>query len=228
MDKRKAFDPIRALRFALWRLRGQFVLRASGAILAEGVDAIGAPIVDLHADSSIRFGKNVRLISKTFATALGVNHQVVLRTLAAGARIHIGNGVGISGGSICSARLVEIGDDTMLGANVTITDTDFHSLHPANRGGHTHPTIGVAEVRIGRRVFIGTNTIVLKGVTVGDNSVIGAGSVVTKSIPANSIAGGNPCRVIRSLTPEELAGDDLLAQGQNLINAEYATDSVAQ
>jgi maltose O-acetyltransferase len=93
----------------------------------------------------------------------------------------------------------------MLGANVTIADTDFHSLHPAQRSGHAHPTVGIAAVRIGKRVFIGTNAIILKGVTVGDNSVVGAGSVVTRSIPENSIVAGNPCRVIRALTPEELA-----------------------
>ena len=205
MIKPSSFDPVRAFRFAFWRLRGKFVLLASGAVLSEGVDAIGAPVIDLYAGSSIRFGKNVTLISRSFATALGVHHPVVLRTLSAGARINIGNGVGISGGSICAAQLVEIGDDSMLGANVTIADTDFHSLHPAYRGGHTHPTVGIAEVRIGRRVLIGTNAIVLKGVTVGNNSVVGAGSVVTKSIPENSIAAGNPCRVIRSLTPQELA-----------------------
>jgi acetyltransferase-like isoleucine patch superfamily enzyme len=205
MNEHSHFDPIRAIRFALWRLRGQFALRSSGAVLSEGVDAIGPPVIDLYAGSSIRFGKNVMLISRSFATALGLNHPVVLRTLTAGARIHIGNGVGISGGSICAAQLVEIGDESMLGANVTIADTDFHSLYPAHRGGHTHPTVGIAEVRIGRRVLVGTNAIVLKGVSIGNNSVVGAGSVVTKNIPENSIAAGNPCRVIRSLTPQELA-----------------------
>ncbi len=59
---------------------------------------------------------------------------------------------------------------------------------------------------IGCRVFIGTNFIVLKGVTIGDNTVIDAGSVVTKSIPCNVVAAGNPCRPLRSLTAEELKG----------------------
>lgn len=204
------FNPVRALRFALWRLCGRLALRSSGALLAKGVDAIGAPVVDLHEGSSIHLGQNVRLISKTFATALGVNHAVVLRTVSANAQIRIGKGVGVSGGSVCAARLVEIGENTMLGANVTITDTDFHSLHPVHRGGHTHPTVGVAPVSIGKRVLIGTNAIVLKGVTIGDNSVIGAGSVVTKSIPENTIAAGNPCRVLRSLTQEELQGSSAI------------------
>lgn len=168
------------------------------------MDAIGAPVIEVYPNSSIVVGNDARFISASFATALGVNHPVVVRTLAAGAMIRIGDRVGISGGSICAARLVEIGDETMLGANVTIADTDFHSLHVGHRSGHTHETVGVAPVRIGRGVFIGTGAIVLKGVTIGDHAIIGAGSVVTKSIPENCIAAGNPCRVLRLLTPEEL------------------------
>jgi acetyltransferase-like isoleucine patch superfamily enzyme len=59
-------------------------------------------------------------------------------------------------------------------------------------------------VTIGRRVFIGTNSIILKGVTIGHNTVIGAGSVVTTDIPENVVAAGNPCRPIRTLSAEEL------------------------
>jgi acetyltransferase-like isoleucine patch superfamily enzyme len=123
--------------------------------------------------------------------------------LRPGAQIKIGDRVGISGGSICAARLIEIGEDSMLGANVTIADTDFNSLRPHCRSGHSEPSIAVEEVIIGKRVFIGTNAIVLKGVMIGDNAVIGAGSVVTRSIPAN-VAAGNPCRLIRELTASEI------------------------
>ena len=194
---------LRSVRFRVLEAWGSAALRSAGVVTGAKVKAIGAPIVSRHADSAIRLGSRVTLISKSFATALGVHHPVVLRTLAAGARIDIGDRTGISGGTICAARLVTIGEETRLGANVTIADTDFHSLQPANRSGHSHPTIGIAEVHIGSRVLIGTNSIVLKGVTIGDNSVIGAGSVVTRSIPANSIAAGNPCRVLRELTQEE-------------------------
>lgn len=179
-------------------------LKAAGVPVGRNVKVIGTPIVTMAPSSSIRIGNNVTLISRSFATALGVNHPVVLRTLREGAIIEIADHVGMSGGTICAALRVSIGEETRLGANVTIADTDFHSLQPANRGGHTHPSIGIAEVYIGRRVLIGTNSVVLKGVRIGDNSVIGAGSVVTKSIPANSIAAGNPCRVLRELTYEEL------------------------
>ena len=194
----------RSLQFRTLESWGAFQLRAAGVKMGPGVKAIGPAIVTIHPGSEIWLGRRVTLISKGFATALGVHHPVVLRTLAEGASIEIGDGAGISGGSICAAKRVVIGEDTRLGANVTIADTDFHSLQPANRAGHSHPSIGIAEVSIGSRVLIGTNSIVLKGVTIGDNCVIGAGSVVTKSVPANSIAAGNPCRVLRQLTEEEL------------------------
>ncbi len=174
----------RVLRSILFRTLegwGRWRLRSSGVVFGRGLKAVGAPIASLYSGSEITLGERVTLISKSFATALGVHHPVILRTLAPGARIQIGSGTGISGGSICAARLVVIGDETRLGANVTIADTDFHSLQPMNRAGHSHATIGVAEVRIGSRVLIGTNSIVLKGVRIGDNCVIGAGSVVQRA-----------------------------------------------
>lgn len=198
-------NPIRSLRFRYHRLLGSVALMSSGADQRGRVDAVGIPIVDVFPGSSICLGRDVCIISVSFATALGVNHPLVLRTLRAGAKINIADGVGISGGSICAAQLIEIGEDSMLGANVTIADTDFHSLRPHYRSGHTDSSIAIEEVIIGKRVFIGMNSIVLKGVRIGDNSVIGAGSIVTRSIPANAIAAGNPCRIIRELTEQEMA-----------------------
>jgi maltose O-acetyltransferase len=78
-------------------------------------------------------------------------------------------------------------------------DTDFHPLSPVNRISAKAEDASCAPVFIGRNVFVGANSLILKGVTIGDNSVIGAGSVVTSSIPENVIAAGNPCRVIRAL-----------------------------
>ena len=192
------------LQFFCSRIVGRTAIRWSGITVGAKLSVFGAPIIVRHPGSEIVLGERVMLISDSFATALGVNHPIVLRTLAAGAQIRIGNGVGISGGSICAMQRVEIGDDTLLGANVTITDTDFHSLAPATR--HDSTAASKAAVRIGRSVFLGTNSIVLKGVTIGDHSVIGAGSVVSRDIPANCVAAGNPCRKLRDLTDEELRG----------------------
>ena len=209
---RTNIDPIRSLRFRIHRLRGWIALQRPGIILCGRVDAIGVPIIDIFPGSSICLGRNISLVSESFATALGVNHPVVLRTLRPGSRIEIGANVGISGGSICAAELIRIGDESMLGANVTIADTDFHALGPQRIVGHQDPAISVATVSIGKRVFIGTGAVVLKGVTIGDNVVIGAGSVVVKNVPANTIAAGNPCRVIRELRDEEFSSRDVFLE----------------
>jgi acetyltransferase-like isoleucine patch superfamily enzyme len=88
---------------------------------------------------------------------------------------------------------------------VTITDTDFHPLDPAGRRYCKDDSrIRCAPVRLEDNVFVGAGSTILKGVTIGRNSVIGAGSIVTKSIPANVVAAGNPCRPIGKLAAMEM------------------------
>lgn len=178
-------------------------LRASGVDLGINVRFWGMPIVSLAPNSRIRIGNRAVLTSWSAYTALGVSHPVVLRTLAPGAELIMGDDVGISGGTICAAKRVVIGERSMLGANVTIVDTDFHPLHSYNRRYAGSEGANAAEVVIGSNVFIGANAIVLKGVRIGDNAVIGAGSVVTRDVPPNVIAAGNPCKVIRELSEEK-------------------------
>jgi acetyltransferase-like isoleucine patch superfamily enzyme len=179
---------------------GHLQLRYQGVPHGPGLLLLGRPIVNRAAGSRITIGSGVTLCSSSRHAGLGVDHPVILRTMRPGAEIQIGDRCGISGGTILAVRHIEIGADCLLGANVTVVDSDFHPLDARRR--HDPPesdAIAVAPVRIESNVFIGTNAIVLKGVTIGSNSVIGAGSVVTTDIPANVIAAGNPCRVIRPL-----------------------------
>lgn len=94
---------------------------------------------------------------------------------------------------------VYIGDNVMFAPNVTISVTG-HPVHPDLR---PHGDQFSAPVHIGDRVWIGSNVVILPGVTIGENSVIGAGSVVTKDIPPNVVAVGAPCRVLRPITEED-------------------------
>lgn len=94
---------------------------------------------------------------------------------------------------------VYIGDHVMIAPNVTITPTG-HPVDPELRKLGTQFSI---PVRIGNNVWIGSNAVILPGVTIGDNSVIGAGSVVTHDIPANVVAVGNPCRVLREINEHD-------------------------
>lgn len=116
-----------------------------------------------------------------------------------GACLTIGNNVGISSSVLRCARKITIGNQVTIGANTIITDTDAHSLNPAQRAGHTNLGAVSRPVTIKDNVFIGTSCITLKGVTIGENSVIGAGSVVTRNIPDNEIWAGNPAKFIRRL-----------------------------
>lgn len=177
------------------------MLRLMGVHLGKNIKLLGLPIVVRFLGSQIVVGNRVILCSLSGATALGVNHPVILRTLAPHAVIEIGDDVGISGGSICAGKSIQIGHRSMLGANVTIADTDFHDFSKVDRRYAGLPSEDhFAPVTLEENVFIGTNAIILKGVTIGRNAVIGAGSVVTHDIPANTVAAGNPCKVLKTLS----------------------------
>jgi acetyltransferase-like isoleucine patch superfamily enzyme len=113
-------------------------------------------------------------------------------------RIDIGHWCVLSSGTrIRSAIGVEIGDNCMFAENCFITDADWHDVYHRIFPGKKEP------VRIGNNVWIGDRVTVCKGVTIGDNSVIGAASVVTRDIPPNTIAAGNPARPIGELDPTQ-------------------------
>lgn len=96
---------------------------------------------------------------------------------------------------------IYVGDDTMIGPNVTLASAG-HPIHPALRERQYQYNL---PVRIGRNCWIGAGAVLLPGVSVGDDTVIGAGSVVTKDIPAGVVAVGNPCRVLRAIDERDRA-----------------------
>jgi len=162
------------------------------------INIFGFPIISIKKGADIKVGKNLTLVSTSFFNEIGVDHPVIIRLLEKKSKLRIDNNVGISGGSICVGKEVVIEDEVMLGANVLIADTDFHSVEPYNRR-YRKDRVRSEKIVIKKKVFIGMNTIILKGVTIGENTVVGAGSIVTKNIPANVVAAGNPCKVIREI-----------------------------
>lgn len=113
-----------------------------------------------------------------------------------GKHLHFGKGVYVNFNfTAVDDRDIYIGDYVMIGPNVTIA-TAGHPIEPSLRRQGMQYNM---EVRIGNNVWLGAGVIVLPGVTIGENSVIGAGSIVTKDIPANVVAVGNPCRVLREI-----------------------------
>lgn len=139
----------------------------------------------------ISTGNNCIFNSSHSSNLIGINTPCMISTLKRGAVVEIGNNCGFSGTVIGAAKYIKIGNNVRCGANTMITDTDWH---PEDfRSGAD------AEVIIEDNVWLGYNVKILKGVSIGNNSLIGAGSIVTKNIPANVIAAGNPCKVIRHL-----------------------------
>jgi acetyltransferase-like isoleucine patch superfamily enzyme len=185
---------------AWWNVTVPWRLRAAGVELGSNVTFYGMPLVTRAKGSRIIIGDNAVLCSDSRFTALGVHHPVILRTLNSGAVINIGRHCGISGGTICAAVSVEIGDECLIGANVTIVDTDFHPTKPDGRRFNSEPLdIATGPIQIERNVFIGTGTIILKGVKIAKNSVVGAGSVVIKNVNLSAIVAGVPALQISSI-----------------------------
>lgn len=176
----------------LWRLY----------LITRGVECHGRLIVmcrpglNKRKGSRIILGENVILCSSEMANPVARGGRCRLATLEPSAKLHLAKGVGLSSTLICCANSIEIGEGTIVGGDSMIFDTDFH---PRDDTGVwlTDPLKVSKPVKIGKRCFIGAQCIILKGVTIGDHAVVGAGSVVTSDIPAGALAAGNPARVIR-------------------------------
>jgi acetyltransferase-like isoleucine patch superfamily enzyme len=180
----------------LWLPLARLSFAWSGVNWGENWRIFGVPIIQRHRQSTIVIGNKVDLRSTVRSNPLGPTHPVILSTRRRGAMLIIGDSFGITGGSIVAEERIEIGNNVLIGANCIIVDTDFHPLNPQKR--LTDPLDGAtAPVTIKDNVFIGMNSIILKGVTLHEGCVIGAGSIVTRDVPAGVIAAGNPARVVK-------------------------------
>lgn len=178
---------------ALPRIRVQFLM--AGIKWGHGWRIFGSPILQRHRQSEILLGDNLELRSTPGSNPLSPRSPVVLSTRTAGASIRIGEGCGLTGTVIVASERIEIGARVLIGANSTITDTDFHPLSAAARAVDINAGSS-APVVIEDDAFIGMQAIILKGVHIGRGSVVGAGSVVTRDVPAFAIVAGNPARVV--------------------------------
>ncbi len=162
-----------------------------GITIGKGVKFYGQTRFRRYYGSHISLGNNCRLRSSLLSNYIGLNRPCMISTLNSHARIIIGDNVGMSGVVIGCAKEIIIGNNVLIGANCTITDTDWHDL--------LQDKDKTMNVVIEDNVFIGLDTTILKGVRIGRNSIIGAKSLVIGEIPENVIAGGNPCKVIKKL-----------------------------
>lgn len=146
----------------------------------------------------ISIGSNFKANSAKHANPIG--GDTVLRFIVRkGANLTIGNNVGISNSTIACWNKVEIGDYVYIGGSCKIWDTDFHSIDPIERRHKGDNNVKTAPITICDYAFIGGGSIILKGVSIGKNSIVAAGSVVSKDIPDNEIWGGNPAKFIKKI-----------------------------
>jgi acetyltransferase-like isoleucine patch superfamily enzyme len=199
---KKPFDTPWRVKNEIRRLLTLPFIRAAFGLkgIAWGQDwrIFGMPIVQRYRGSVIKLGDGLVLRSWVASNPLAPNHAVVLATRTHSAAIEVGRDCGFTGATIVAAERIEIGDRVLVGANATIVDTDFHPLDwqerkvDINNGKHR-------PVVIESDVFIGMNSLILKGVRIGRGSVIGAGSVVANDVPPYVIAAGNPAKIVRRL-----------------------------
>ena len=161
----------------------------------------------------VLLGPNAWCVNRAAREAITIGQgsvcRGVLRLDRQDARLQIGDDVYIGDDVLisCSDR-VEIGADTLIGHGAQIFDNDSHPVDPEDRARQWRRiryaerqqfTVDHAPVTIGRQVWIGMYALVMKGVTIGDGSVVAAGSVITRDVPALSVVGGNPARPLRTI-----------------------------
>lgn len=171
--------------------------KIKGLTIGDNLIVSGNPIIDIRDGAKIVIGDNVTLNSVNHGYHINLHSPVKLfANIGPDAVVKIGDNTRIHGSCIHAREKIEIGKNCLIAANCQIFDSNAHELlmdRPHERISNKGTT---KPIKIGDNVWIGANCIILPGVTIGDGSVIGAGSVVTKDVPENNIVAGNPARII--------------------------------
>jgi len=193
-----AYDAVMIqVNMAYSTLRTRLCCGIQGCMVGHGFRSSGNIRIKCRAAGDIVIGNHVRLLAHWRSNRVGLSGPVILHTWEGG-KIEIGDHTGASSVVISSRSGVRIGRHVNIGGNVRIFDHDFHALDAeVRRSPRDAAECATRPIVIGDDVFIGTNSIILKGITIGDRAIIGAGSVVTKNVPADCIAAGNPARIVR-------------------------------
>jgi acetyltransferase-like isoleucine patch superfamily enzyme len=176
-----------AWRYMLKRLNAWWVFRRCDAV-GRGARLRGKPHIERNG-GRICLGQDVCIYSYLATVELYAGP---------GAELVLEDGVFVNNGVILSAsQAIRVGARSMIGPHCVLMDNDFHGVEPQER----HAGGVCASITLEEDVWLGTRAIILKGVRIGRGSVVAAGSVVTKDVPAGVLVAGIPARVVRSLTP---------------------------
>jgi len=172
------------------------ILHGKKLIIESPYSIWGSIRILIHGTGSVKIGKNFYAVSDRRRSTITLYSPCHLNVLDEG-KIIINEHVGLNGTTIVSREKIEIGDNTMIAPNTIIIDFDGHDLWPPNLRWETKGN--KAPINIGKNVWIGMNCMILKGVTVGDGTVIATGSVVTSDCESNSLYAGNPAKKIKKI-----------------------------
>ena len=179
---------------------GELYIAEDESIMREQLACLDR-LYDFNATRPTEMDKRAALLKTMFAEmGEGCYIEPPLHANWGGHHVHFGKHVYANFNlTLVDDTHIFVGDHTMLGPNVVLA-TGGHPILPSLREkGYQYN----APIRIGRRCWLGAGVIVLPGVTIGDNTVVGAGSVVTKDLPPNVVAVGNPCRVLRAIGEQD-------------------------
>jgi len=179
-------------------LRFRFILH--GVKVGKGLSVRGWINLHISPKAKVVIGNNVMLKSG-FADNPTASSLRTGIWCYSGAKLKIGDNTGIFGTIIVCSDSIKIGSNTLIAGGTHIYDSDFHSLEAGVRI-NGDGQVQTLPVRVGNQCWIGSCCIILKGVVIGDQAVIGAGSVVTKDVPPRQVWAGNPAKLIKELKRE--------------------------
>ena len=183
------------LRRRIYRFRATCVAKLSGGDLKWPPSVVAAVPVRVDGSGRVALEKGVHLGYRP-APRLG-SGEILLQARVEDSAISIGARTLTSSNlTICAMESVRIGRGCQIGDQVSIYDCDFHEIEPSTR---LESPGEIAPVSIGDNVWLGSRVMVLRGVTIGDNTVVAAGSIVTKPLPQNVVAAGIPAKVVRQI-----------------------------
>jgi acetyltransferase-like isoleucine patch superfamily enzyme len=187
---------IKWLRYYFYNIINNIIFYINNIVIDSSFKITG--ILYIKNKGICKIGKNFKCNSGRNYNTIG-GDTILRLVISKGSMLNIGNNVGISNTTIYVANKITIGDNVLIGGGCKIWDTDFHSLDPYIRIIKNDEIINTKPIIIKNNVFIGGNSIILKGVTIGENSIVGAGSIVTKDVPKNEIWAGNPAKFIKKI-----------------------------
>jgi len=195
--KRVLSDPLGAALGMAAKIYAFRLARRKGIHVQGRITLVGIPIIDIGRNASLHIDDNVTLNSRNRGYHINMHSPVKLFADREGAEIRIGQNTRIHGACVHAYKSVTIGRNCLIAANCQIMDGSGHDLSFPNVEDRIHTRGDARPVVIEDNVWIGADSIVLPGVTIGRGSVISANSVVVRDVPPMALAGGNPASVIK-------------------------------